>query len=411
MSRHRLLMTVVACTAGLALAAAGCGEDDDDSGGGEAGAGANAPAAQVKAPEGVKAATSVGKGEGELNIVGWAGYAEDGSTDPKVDWVTPFEKRTGCQVNFKTGNTSDEMVTLMRTGNYDGVSASGDATLRLIAGGDVAPVNTDLVPNYADVFDALKDKPHNSVEGQMFGVPHGRGANLLMWNKDEVKPAPDSWSVVWDTNSPYKGKVTAYDSPIYIADAALYLKATKPELGIENVYELDDKQFQAAVDLLKQQRSIIGEYWSDYTKEQAAFNNGDTVVGTTWQVIANLIEADGKVEVGTTLPKEGSTGWSDTWMISTKAKNPNCMYMWMDHIISPEANAQVAEWFGEAPSNRKSCAETANKDHCEIFHAEDEAYFDRVAYWTTPTKNCGDDRGAVCKDYSEWVAAWTEIKG
>ena len=190
---------------------------------------------------------------------------------------------------MKVGNTSDEMVTLMRTGQYDGVSASGDATLRLIAGGDVAPVNTDLIPNYADVFDGLKDQPQNSVDGQMYGVPHGRGANLLMWRTDKVKPAPDSWGVVFDENSPYKGKVTAYDSPIYIADAALYLKATQPDLRIDNVYELDDKQFQAAVDLLKKQREIIGEYWSDYTKEQAAFTSGNSVLGTTWQVIANLL--------------------------------------------------------------------------------------------------------------------------
>ena len=150
--------------------------------------------------------TELGEGEGEVNLIAWAGYVEDGSTDPKVDWVTDFEKETGCKVNVKVGNTSDEMVTLMRTGNYDGVSASGDATLRLIAGGDVAPVNTDLIPNYADVFEGLKDKPHNSVDGQMYGVPHGRGANLLMWNKDEVKPAPDSWSVVWDESSPAQGQ-------------------------------------------------------------------------------------------------------------------------------------------------------------------------------------------------------------
>jgi putative spermidine/putrescine transport system substrate-binding protein len=406
------MAAVLAVTVALALGAMGCG-DDEDEGGGSSGGGAtqSESTAQVQPPDDIKPLAKLGKGEGRVDLIAWAGYVEDGSTDPKVDWVTDFEKETGCQVNVKVGNTSDEMVTLMRTGNYDGVSASGDATLRLIAGGDVAPVNTDLIPNYADVFDALKNKPHNSIDGQMYGVPHGRGANLLMWNKEKVKPAPDSWSVVWDENSPYKGKVTAYDSPIYIADAALYLKATRPELGIENVYELDDKQFNAAVDLLKKQRKIVGEYWSDYTKEQAAFNNGDSVVGTTWQVIANLIEADKKVKIGTTLPKEGSTGWSDTWMVAAKAKHPNCAYMWMDHIISPKANAAVAEWFGEAPSNEKSCAETANKEHCKIFHAEDEPYFEQVAFWTTPTKNCGDERGNVCKDYSEWVAAWTEVKG
>jgi putative spermidine/putrescine transport system substrate-binding protein len=394
-------IAAVIATAALAFAV-GCGGDDSSSsGGGSSG---------VKAPEGPKPLAQLGKSEGQVNLIAWAGYVEDGSTDPKVDWVSDFEKQTGCKVNVKVGNTSDEMVTLMRTGQYDGVSASGDATLRLIAGGDVAPVNTDLVPNYADVFDALKNQPFNSVDGQMYGIPHGRGANLLMWRTDKVKPAPDSWGAVFDTASPNKGKVTAYDNPIYIADAALYLKATKPELNITNPYELDDKQFQAAVDLLKGQRGIVGEYWSDYTKEQAAFTSGDSVLGTTWQVIANLLEAD-KVPIKTVLPKEGATGWSDTWMISSKAKHPNCMYMWMDHIISPKANAAVAEWFGEAPSNKKACAETAVKNHCDIFHASDEDYFSKVSYWTTPRKECGDDRGAVCKDYSEWVQAWTEIKG
>ncbi len=398
MRRLASMWTVAATiTAAFALLATGCGGEDDGGTG-------------TTAAKGPQALAKLGPGEGQVNLIAWAGYVESGKTDPKVDWVTAFEKDTGCKVNVKIGNTSDEMVTLMRTGSYDSVSASGDATLRLIAAGDVAPVNTELVPNYADVFEGLKDKPHNTVDGVPYGVPHGRGANLLMWRTDKVKPAPDSWGVVFDPKSPYKGKVTAYDSPIYIADAALYLKATKPELGIDNVYELDEEQFQASVDLLKQQRQIIGEYWSDYTKEQAAFAGGDSVIGTTWQVIANLLKAD-KAPVATTLPREGATGWSDTWMIASKAKNPNCTYMWMDHIISPKANAQVAEWFGEAPANAKSCAETADKGHCDTFHADDEEYFSRVAYWTTPTKECGDDRGAVCKDYSEWVQAWTEIKG
>jgi putative spermidine/putrescine transport system substrate-binding protein len=392
-------IAALAIAAVLSLGVVACGGDDSSSSSGG-----------VKAPKGPKAPTKLGAGEGKVNLIAWAGYVEDGSTDPKVDWVSDFEKQTGCQVSVKVGNTSDEMVTLMRTGQYDGVSASGDATLRLIAGGDVAPVNTKLVPNYADVFEGLKNKPWNSVDNVPYGIPHGRGANLLMWRSDKVQPPPDSWSAVFDQASKHKGRVTAYDNPIYIADAALYLKATKPELKIDNPYELDAKQFQASVDLLKQQRQNIGEYWSDYTKEQAAFANGNSQVGTTWQVIANLLHGD-KVPVKTILPKEGATGWSDTWMVSSKAKHPNCMYMWMNHIISPKANAEVAEWFGEAPSNKKSCALTADKDHCKIFHASDENYFSKVSYWTTPRKDCGDDRGAVCKDYSEWVQAWTDIKG
>jgi putative spermidine/putrescine transport system substrate-binding protein len=398
MRKRFLLLVAMLLVGALALVAAGCGGDSDGSGG----TGASGDTSGMP--------TSVGAGEGQVNLIAWAGYVEDGSTDPSVDWVTPFEDETGCQVNVTIGNTSDEMVTLMKTGNFDGLSASGDATLRLIAAGDVAPVNVDLIRNYADIFPGLKDQPHNTVDGVHYGVPHGRGANLLMWRTDDVSPEPDSWGAVFDPSSPYKGKITAYDSPIYIADAALYLMKTQPSLGITNPYELDEDQFNASVDLLKQQRELIGEYWSDYTKEQAAFAGGDSVLGTTWQVITNLLEAD-KVPVKAILPKEGATGWSDTWMISSKAEHPNCMYKWMDWIVSPKVNAQVAEWFGEAPANAKSCSETADPKTCEIYHADDQAYFDQVWYWTTPQRDCLDDRGEVCKDYSEWTQAWTEIKG
>jgi putative spermidine/putrescine transport system substrate-binding protein len=388
----------------LSVAAAGCGGDDEP----ESAEAGGTTAAETGGPEGMM--QTLGEGEGQVNLIAWAGYVEDGSTDPKVDWVTDFEEETGCQVNVKLGNTSDEMVTLMRTGQYDGVSASGDASLRLIAAGDVAPVNLELIPNYEAVFEGLKNKPHNTVDGVPYGVPHGRGANLLQFRTDVVQPAPDSWSVVWDANSPYKGKVTAYDSPIYIADAAVYLMATQPDLGITDPYELDQKQFDAAVELLKTQRTIIGEYWSDYTKQIAAFTGGESVVGTTWQVITNVLKGE-DVPVDAVLPKEGSTGWSDTWMISSKAKNPNCMYMWMDHIISAKANAAATEYFGEAPSSSEACELTSNPDHCTLFHADDEEYFEQVYYWKTPQADCGDGRGEVCKDYAEWTQAWTEIKG
>ncbi|MGC3860318.1 ABC transporter substrate-binding protein [Micromonospora chersina] len=384
------------------LALTGCGDGGTATGGSGPGG--------IKPPK-IDKLAALGAGEGQVNVVAWAGYVEDGSTDPKVDWVTDFEKQSGCQVNVKVAGTSDEMVTLMKTGEYDVVSASGDASLRLIYGGDVAPVNTDLIGNYKDVFDGLKLKQWNSVDGVAYGVPHGRGANLLMYRTDVVKPAPTSWGAVFDANSPYRGKITAYDSPIYLADAALYLMKHQPELGIKNPYALDDKQFAAAVDLLKKQNDLIGEYWSDYTKEVQAFKAGNSVLGTTWQVIANLATAD-KAPVEAILPEEGATGWSDTWMVSAKAKHPNCAYRWMDHIISPKANAAVAEWFGEAPSNKLACAETADKNHCATYHAEDESYFEKVWYWNTPVQQCLDGRTDVkCKDYAAWTQAWTTIKG
>jgi putative spermidine/putrescine transport system substrate-binding protein len=408
MSKIRLFAVIAAAALALTSCGGSSGPTTKASGSTKSGNGA---AATGFTPPKLTALEKLGTPEGELNIVAWAGYAEDGSTDPKYDWVTPFEKATGCQVNVKNGLTSDDMVSLMKTGQYDVVSASGDASLRMIASGDVEPVNTDLVPNYADVFDALKMKPWNSVNGVAYGIPHGRGANLLMYRTDKVSPPPTSWNVVFDKASPYKGFVTAYDSPIYIADAAVYLMSTRPDLKIKNPYALDDKQFAAVIDLLKKQNTDIGEYWSDYTKEVTAFKNGDSVVGTTWQVIANLAQGE-KAPVEAVLPKEGATGWSDTWMVATKSKHKTCAYKWMNWIISPKVNAEVAEYFGEAPSNRKACAETSDKNFCTTFHADDEAYFDQVWYWTTPITQCLDGRTNVtCKDYGDWTTAWQEIKG
>src|SRR6478752_7954703 len=157
------------------------------------------------------------------------------------------------------------MVQLMRTGQYDGVSASGNASRRLYEGGDVAPVNVDLVPNYKTINSELKDQTYNTFEGVHYGIPHGRGANLLMWNKNDVKPAPTSWNVTMDPKvaAKYKGKISQYDDPMSIAEGALYLKAHNPDLGIEDPYELNSEQFDAAVQLMKEQRPLVGEYWSE----------------------------------------------------------------------------------------------------------------------------------------------------
>jgi len=374
---------------------AGCGSSDDSTSGG-----------------GGEELQKLGKGEGQVNLISWAGYVED-------EWAKPFEQKTGCKVSDKVAGTSDEMVELMRTGEYDGVSASGNASARLFEGGDVAPVNVDLVPNYKTVFDDLKDQSYNTFEGKPYGIPHGRGANLLMWNESEVKPAPKSWGVILDPKeaAKYKGKISAYDDPIYIADAAVYLKAHKPDLGIENPYQLTEEQFEAAVSLLKEQRPYVGEYWSEAAKQIAAFANGDSTVGTTWQYqYFELLNEDKSVASSPPsqgfVPEEGATGWSDTWMISSEAKHPNCMYEWMNWIIEPKANAEVAEFFGEAPAQSLACKETAEADFCSKYHAEDPKFWDRVYYWETPLADCGEEvEGEDCVGYPEWVQAWTSIKG
>ena len=389
----------IAAIAGLTVVVGACG-------------GSTASVAPTDKPAGWLDA--IGAGEGALNLIIWEGYAERGATDPAYDWVTPFETETGCKVNTTSMTDSANGVQLLQSGEYDGGSFSGDASVRLMKAGDVAPINVSLLSNYADVFAGLKNKSHNSLGGVPYGVPHGRGANVLMWNTDAVTTAPTSWDPVWEGGSAYKGKISVYDSSIYIADAAIHLMKTKPELGIKDPYQLNDEQFAAAIKLLEAQRDNGAVYWSTAADQITSFASGDLVVGTTWQYQANMLASEPKVKIATTLPEEGSTGWSDTWMMATKAKHPNCMYLWMNHMMSAKANGQATVWFGEAPTSQAACdyAETISPGHCTQFHATDEAYFEKVWYWSTPQADCADEDAATsCKDQDAWVEAWTTLRG
>ena len=411
MNTRRLL----AGAAIVALAAAACGPAGTPSTPpATTGPVATTPAATDVPATAEPTAAAIGEGEGELNLVIWAGYAERGAAGADYDWVTPFETATGCTVNTTDMTDSNNGVSLMQSGQYDGISASGDATTRLIQGGSVAAIDTSIFTNYGNLFAGLKDLPHNTVDGVNYGVPHGRGANLLLYNTDEVTPAPTTWDGVWENAADFKGKISIYDSSIYIADAALHLMTKQPALGITNPYQLNEAQFNAAVDLLHDQRDTGDAlYWSLYTDQIASYAAGDVVIGTTWPLQMLLLQADG-VKVAGILPDEGSTGWSDTWMMAKDAEHPNCMLMWMDHMMSAEANARATAYFGEAATSPQACAfaETFAPGHCETQHATDEAYFSKVWYWATPQEDCADtDAATTCKTQDDWVAAWTSIRG
>ena len=391
---NKKLLAPAALVAAVGLALSGCASSDG--GGGEAGG------LQIDVPD-LPMIEEVGDMEKELNIVAWSGFVEPA-------WTDQFTEETGCVVNRKVAATSDEMVQLMRTGEYDLVSASGDASLRLIVDGNVQPLNTELIPNFGDdIVEGMKGQLYDTLNGNVYGIPIGRGANIMEYNSEVVTETPDSWSLVWEDDSPYAGKIAAYDSPIYIADAAIYLMATQPDLGIENPYALDEEQLAAATDLLKQQNKMVSEYWSPATNV-TSFTGGNSVVGTSWEVLRKATQED---KFQSVLPKEGSTGWSDAWMLAAESESPNCAYAWMDYTSSPEVNGQIAMNFGMAPANAAFCDTSDEaKEHCDYYNATDEEYYKQVWFWTTPIDQCLDGRTDVqCTNYQDWTNAWATVKG
>jgi putative spermidine/putrescine transport system substrate-binding protein len=354
----------------------------------------------------------VGKGEGAVDIVAWPGYIERGATDKSFDWVTDFEKKSGCKVNVKTAGTSDEMVALMNEGGFDLVTASGDASMRLIAGKRVQEVNVGLVPSYKSIDPRLQKAPWHFVDGKHYGVPYQWGYNVLAYNTNVFKTPPTSWEVVFKEmklgdGKSNKGRVQAFDGPIYIADAALYLMSAKPELGIKNPYELDEAQYKAALELLREQRKIVSRYWHDAMVQIDDFKNEGVVASSAWGFQVNLLQGD-KKPIASVVPKEGATGWADTTMMHVDAKHPNCAYMWMEHSVSKKLQGDLAAWFGSVPVAPEACKGNAllGDKGCETNGIKE---FDRIWFWRTPVAKCSG--GRTCVPYYRWVTDYIAILG
>lgn len=368
--------------------------------------GALLASASLQAAEPPKA---LGPGEGRLDIVAWPGYIERGESDKAYDWVTGFEKETGCKVSVKTASTSDEMVSLMTKGGYDLVTASGDASLRLIAGKRVQPINTALIPNWKNIDPRLQNGGWYVVDKQVYGTPYQWGPNVLLYNTNTFKQAPTSWGVVFEPQNlpdgkPNKGRVQAYDGPIYIADAALYLKSTKPELGIKDPYELNEEQYKAVLELLRQQQPLIHRYWHDATVQMSDVKNEGVVATSSWGYMVNGLKAENQ-PVASTIPKEGATGWADTTMLHSESKHPNCAYKWMDWSLQPKVQGDVAAWFGSLPAVPAACtgSELLGAEGCKTNGFDN---FDKIAFWKTPQA-----QGGKFVPYSRWTQDYIAIMG
>jgi putative spermidine/putrescine transport system substrate-binding protein len=405
-SAKRLLL--VACSATLTLAA--CSKKDE------------AP----PAADDMMASIAL---EGALDIVARPGYIENGEADKDYDWVSKFEAETGCKVTVKVASTSEEMVSLMASGvpqpspsgdgswpppgnaPYDLVIASGDASIRLIRDGTVQPVAIERIPGYATVDERLQKGAWHYVDGKHHGVPYQWGPNVLLYNTEVFKAAPTSWSVVFEPQKlpdgkANKGRVQAYEGPIYIADAALYLKARKPELGIQDPYELNEAQYGAVLAALRTQRPLIQRYWRDANVQVRDFQNEGVVASGSWPNQANTLLAN-KEKVATTVPAEGVTGWADTTMLATGARHPNCAYKWLEWSISPKVQGDVAAYAGSNPVVAKACEanELLGADGCKANGFET---FDKIAFWRTPEAKCAS-HAEGCVPYSRWMSDYAVI--
>jgi putative spermidine/putrescine transport system substrate-binding protein len=401
MRRRAKVTAAVLAVAAMSMALAGACSDDEPE---RAGA--------------VKAASALGSGEGALNLLTLPGEVEAGGTDPRVDWVTPFQERTGCKVSVKGARNAQELTELMsnESRRYDGVAAPPESAGGLIEAKAVAPVNPNLVEGYKKLQPRLRDLLKK--DGKVYGVPYVWGSNLVMYDTRAVDSAPSSWAALFDPAQARKnsGKLVIRDSPLTIAEAALYLRSKNRKLKISDPYSLTRRQLDEVTRILVRQRPHVKEYWELPADAVSAFAGGGAAVGQVWPYQVDVLTRAGKPVQGV-VPDGGVTGWMNAWMIGARAQHPNCMYQWLQWTASPDVQQQVAEWSGVAPANPQACTgDRLRAAFCNAYRVSDRDYLDKVIFAHTPSRECGagnedeTDAGGRrdCTDYTEWTRAWIQ---
>ena len=347
-------------------------------------------------------------GEGELNIIAWPGYVERGQTDLRYDWASKFERETGCKVRVRVALNSDEMVNLMTQGGFDLVSASGDASLRLIFARRVAAIDPQRIPDWANIDPRFRQARWLNVAGRVYGAPFLWGANLLLYDTRLFRRPPGLAALfepqmLADGRSS-QGRVQMYRGPMSIAEAALHLMRQRPELGIADPYELTPGQYAEALALLRRQRSWV-KYWQDPDQQVRDFRQQTLALSTGWGYVAHALRRQ-REPVQAVIPREGVTGWMDSWMLHSRAEHPVCAYQWMGYMSQPSVQAMAAEWFGANPANTQACALRGPAGESVCDDAQHKRFAD-VYFWRTPQANCASQ--PRCVPYATWARDYAQI--
>ena len=346
----------------------------------------------------------IGKPEGSLVLLQWPG-----SSHPS--FAGDYERETGCKITRRDVSSSEDFVDLMRRGPYDLVSASGDVSGELIARRYVKPVNVKLIPGWRQLAPAFRSPVYNTVRKVHYGVTNLWTPNELLSRTDKAKPAPVSWRAIYDSR--FRRRISIPDNPMQVADAALYLKTREPSLRIRDPYELTPRQFDAAVALLRRQRPLVARYWQFASEQVLDFRTGQAIVGSSWPYQHQVLTAQA-VPVRRRVPREGATAWADSWLLARQARHPNCAYLWMRHVLTPDVQAAQSLLLRESPVNPRACPimDATEEGSCGAYYgAAPSTLLRRLSFWKTPSARCGYGGRKDCVAYKRWQQAWANVVG
>ncbi|MDH2425256.1 extracellular solute-binding protein [Sphaerisporangium sp. TRM90804] len=349
-------------------------------------------------PAATSSPSALGPAEGAVTVLTFRGYAEYGGSDPRANWVVPFERETGCRVNLRFPQTPGDMDKAVDQIRHDVVSAPPEVAGRLIAEGKVVPINTALVPHYDDLAERLRTRRSVAAGGRVYGVPYLWGSYVTLYDATG-KRAMKGRDLFTDA-----GPAMFRDSPLTIADAALALARQRPALGIDDPFQLTRAQLDAVMSFLAGPDDGERLYWKEPIEALQALAGGTARIGRALPYHLDMLRrADRAVKA---VPDEATTGFVDAWMVSARATAPNCAYRWLDYMSSKSAQREAAAWTGLAPANPDAC-ERRTARVCSAYRLDDDAWLKKIEFAVRPGVDC--PRGERCTDYAEWTARWRAL--
>lgn len=318
-----------------------------------------------------------------LTAIVWEGYTDSSFTQP-------FEQQTGCTVKATYAGSSDEMFAKFRAGKgrtYDIVSASGDITERLQKAGLVRPIDTSKLQNYESVFAPFQGGVWNTFDGQPYGVTFAWGPNVLIYNTNDVKPAPNTWDILSD--AAYAGKIALPDNPMTIADVALWL-------GKDDPYNLTEEDLADVKAKLLELRPNIRKFWTTAGELANLFQSGEVVLAHAWPLTYTQLSNEG-FPIGSVSPKGKLTGWTDSWMISKNSRNVDVAYQWIDYILSGPGQKGIMDVTGYSGATDLGVEAIGPEKAHELF-MDDLSLHSQIKMWQS------------VKNYDKWVQLWNEIR-
>jgi putative spermidine/putrescine transport system substrate-binding protein len=344
--------------AAVLATAAACGDD-------QPAAGPSLPAVDAAAP-----------GEGALHVL-----AADGINVAGV--VPAFETATGCKVTVEPHGSSADIVRNATSTTTDVFAVSGDAVLALAVAGAAAPV-----PRGADDDLVTAVRRAGERDGRRYGVPFAWGPEFILAARRSFPVPPTSYDALFDPTD--AGRIAVPDDPLQIALAAVVL-------GTRDPYALDARDLDAAAELIRRQRPLVREYWTDPADLGELFADGRIVLGQARGKAATDLSALG---VSATAPVGPVLAWSSWFVTAAEAPHPRCAAKWRNYVLAPSVQIALARAASGAPAIRAACG-IEGTISCAVDRLDDPAFLSALRVARTPLQPTG---------IAAWEQAWSAAR-